>query len=84
MIWVKKTENEMGGYTDADGVRYSVNWCVGMVTHDGSTPSDHGYERHESVQAACDAWGVSVYVDPEAEAEFAQLTEETTNNESGD
>lgn len=84
MIWVRKTENEMGGYADAEGVRYTVEWCVKMVTHDGSTEADHGYERHESVQSACGAWGLTVWVDPNAEAEFAQLTEEATNNESGD
>lgn len=76
MIWVRKTENEMGGYVDAHGVRYTVDWCVKIVTPDGSTEIDHGYTRHESVQAACDAWGLSVYVDPEAEREFEQLTEQ--------
>lgn len=64
----------MGGYVDAEGVRYTVGWCVGMVTHDGSTPTDHGYERHESVQTACDAWGLTPYVDPEAEAEFEEIS----------
>lgn len=72
MIWVRKIENKQGGYADAKGVRYGVGWCVKMVTHDGSTPKDHGYERHESVQAACDAWGLAVYVAPETE----DLTEE--------
>lgn len=66
MIWVKREQNEMGGYADAEGVRYAVGWCVGMITHDGTTPKDHGYERHESVQSACDAWGLTAYVDPEA------------------
>lgn len=74
MIWVKKEQNEMGGYADADGVRYTVGWCVGMITHDGSTPKDHGYERHESVKAACNAWGLAPYVDPEAEAMFLEAT----------
>lgn len=64
MIWVRKTENELGAYADAEGVRYAVDWCVGIV---GSTPEAEGYSRHESIQAACDAWGVSVYVDTEAE-----------------
>lgn len=76
MIWVRKTENEQGGYADAEGVRYAVEWCVGIV---GSTPEAEGYSRHESIQSACDAWGLSVYVDPEAEAEFEQLTENTEN-----
>lgn len=67
MIWVRKTQNEQGDYADAEGVRYFVDWCVAMVTPDGSTEADHGYERHESIQAACDAWGLSVYVDSEAE-----------------
>lgn len=58
MIWVRKTENELGGYADADGMRYTVDWCVGIV---GSTPEAEGYSRHESIQTACDAWGLEVY-----------------------
>lgn len=70
MIWVRKTENKNGGYVDAEGVRYTVEWCVKIITPDGSTEADHGYERHESIQAACDVWGLSVWVDPDAESEL--------------
>lgn len=69
MIWVRKTENELGNYVAENGTRYIVGWCVGMITHDGSTPEDHGYERHESVQTACDTWGLAPYVDPDAPIE---------------
>lgn len=78
MIWVRKTENEQGGYTDAAGKRYTVEWCVGIV---GSTPEAEGYSRHDSIQTACDAWGLSVYVDPEAAAEFEALTYNEETNE---
>lgn len=76
MIWVRKTENADGSYIDESGSRYIVEWCVGIV---GSTPEAEGYSRHESIQAACDAWGLSVYMDPEAAAEFEQLTEISEN-----
>lgn len=78
MIWVKKSENEMGWYANAKGIRYSVEWCVGIV---GSTPEAEGYERHANIQAACEVWGLTVWVAPEAETEFQPLTKETTDNE---
>ena len=69
-IWVRKTASEHGGYVDADGVRYSVEWCVAMLTPDGSTPDAHGYEPFRSVEAATEYWELTPYVDPEAENEL--------------
>lgn len=60
MIWVRKKINNAGKYADAKGVRYSVDWCVKIITPDGSTEADHGYERHESIHAACNVWGLKV------------------------
>lgn len=79
MIWVRKTETTSGGYVDAAGNRYSLEWCVTMVTPDHSTPADHGYSRHESVVAAAETWGLSPYVAPDATAEFEQLTAPSEN-----
>lgn len=80
MIWVRKTENESGNYVAENGTRYIVEWCVGMITHDGSTPKDHGYTRHESMATAAVEWGLTPYVDPEAQAEFieAEVIEENS------
>ena len=69
-IWVRKTQSEYGGYVDADGVRYSVEWCATMYTPDGSEPDAHGYEPFRSVEAAVEYWGLAPYVAPEAEEEF--------------
>lgn len=66
MIWVRKTKNDFGGYVDKNGDRFTVEWCVGMVTPDGTGPANHGYEQHESIAAACETWQLSVYIDPEA------------------
>lgn len=76
-IWVRKTKDEHGTYVDADGNRWQVDWCVTMYTPDGSTPDQHGYELFRSVEAACDYWGLTEYVDPAEE----NLLTETENNE---
>lgn len=67
MIWVRKIENAFGGYADSSGTRYSLEWCALMVTPDNSTPADHGYSRHESIAAAAETWGLSVYQPDEME-----------------
>jgi hypothetical protein len=69
-VWVRKQESEHGGYVDADGVRWSVDWCVDMVTPDGSTPDQHGYELFRSTEAAVAYWELQAWVDPEAEREL--------------
>lgn len=66
-IWVRRVKDEQGGYVDADGVRWSVDWCVDMLTPDGSTPDQHGYELYRSMAAAVAYWELTPWVDPEAE-----------------
>lgn len=63
-IFVRKTQNENGQYEDADGSRWHVEWCVGMI---GAEPTDHGYEPFRSVDAAVAYWELEPWVDPEAE-----------------
>lgn len=69
-IWVRRVQDEHGAYVDADGVRWSVEWCVDMVTPDGSTPDEHGYELYRSTEAAVAYWELEPWIDPEAEQEF--------------
>ena len=66
-IWVRKVQEENGVYVDADGTRYTVDWCVEMYTPDNSTPDMHGYELFRSVEAAVAYWELQPWVDPEAE-----------------
>lgn len=71
-VWVRKTQDDNGTYVDADGSRWLVEWCVDMLTPDGSTPDAHGYELFRSVEAALAYWELAPYVDPEVEKEFSQ------------
>lgn len=66
-VWVRRTKDEQGAYIDADGVRWSVDWCVDMVTPDGSTPDQHGYELYRSTDAAVAYWDLAPWADPEEE-----------------
>lgn len=66
-IWVRRVQDEQGAYVDADGVRWSVDWCVDMVTPDGSTPDQHGYELYRSTEAAVAYWELEPWADTEAE-----------------
>lgn len=66
-VWVRRTQDEHGGYVDADGVRWSVDWCVDMLTPDGSTPDMHGYELYRSTEAAVAYWELAPWVEPEDE-----------------
>lgn len=66
-IWVRKTQDENGAYVAQDGTRWQVDWCNCMYTPDGSTERDHGYESHPSVEEACTVWGLTPYIDPNAE-----------------
>ena len=66
MKWVRRTPSDFGNYVDTNGTRYTVEWCHKLLTPDGSTEAEHGYEQHASVEAACEAWGLVPYVDPEA------------------
>ena len=72
-IFVRKTQDENGQYIDADGTRWLVEWCAGMI---GAEPTDHGYEPFRSVDAAVAYWELEPWVDPNAEE---LLTNSTTN-----
>lgn len=76
-VWVRKIQDENGTYVDAEGTRWLVEWCNCMYTPDGSTERDHGYESFESVDEACNIWGLTTWVDPNAE----DLIEEGIENE---
>lgn len=67
-IWVRKTQNDNGEYVSADGSRWYVEWCVGMI---GAEPEAHGYEPYRSVEAAVAYWELEPVVYPEED-----LTEE--------
>ena len=75
-ILVRQTQDDNGNYVDADGMRYRVDWCEEVI---GAEPETLGYEPFRSVDAACEYWGLTQYVDPAWEEEL--LTETTTNNE---
>lgn len=75
-IWVRRVQDEQGAYVDADGVRWRVEWCVDMVTPDGSTPDAHGYELYRSTEAAVAYWELTPWIDPEAEQEFLTTEEQ--------
>lgn len=76
-IFVRKTQNENGQYIDADGTRWHVEWCAGMI---GAEPTDHGYEPFRSVDAAVSYWELFPWVDPESEEMMQNefLTNSTT------
>ena len=63
-IWVRKTQSEHGGYVSADGSRWLVDWCAGMI---GADPQEHGYEPFRSVDAAVAYWELEPWVAPEEE-----------------
>lgn len=75
-IWVRKTLDDNGTYVDASGSRWQVDWCVDMLTPDGSTPDAHGYELFRSQEAAVAYWELEPWVDPNADE---LLTNSTTN-----
>lgn len=84
--WVRRTPSDFGNYVDAYGTRYTVEWCHKLLTPDGSTEVDHGYEQHDSVETACEAWGLVPYVDPyamdEAMGDNGTLMQGGTSNTS--
>lgn len=79
MIWVKKTEEEYGNYVDANNTHYVLDWCHKLITPDGSTEEENGYEQYKSIEEACEVWGLIPYVDPEAAMEMP-IIEEKENN----
>lgn len=76
-IWVRRVQDAQGAYVDEGGVRWSVEWCVDMVTPDGSTPDAHGYELYRSTEAAVAYWELTPWADPEQED---LLLNQTTEN----
>ena len=44
-----------------------VGGVAAKVATTAADKAKHGYEQHASVEAACAAWGLVPYVDPEAE-----------------
>ena len=81
-IWVRRTPTEYGNYIDEYGELYIIEWCHTLLTPDGSTPEQNGYELHASVDAAAAAWGLR-HPQPEAEEAGEYPTEENllTNNQ---
>lgn len=79
MIWIKKTEEEYGNYVDANNTHYVLDWCHKLITPDGSTEEENGYEQHKSIEEACEAWGLIPYVDPNAEMEITTIEEKENN-----
>ena len=75
-IWVRKTQNENGGYVDGYGVRHQVDWCVEIYAPDNTTPEDHGYEQFRSIEAASEYWGLTPYIDPTLEEQLININEE--------
>ena len=85
-IWVRRTPTEYGNYIDEYGEHYIIEWCHTLLTPDGSTPEQNGYELHASVDAAAAAWGLSWPTEEEsATIDIATTEEESlTNNNDND
>ena len=67
MKYFRKIQSEYGSYVDAEGVRYAVEWCSCIYSPDNITPEQMGYEQYKNQAEAVEAWGLTPYVDPEAE-----------------
>lgn len=63
-LWVRKVQDDNGSYVAADGSRWQVEWCAGIV---GADPAERGYEPFRSVDVAVAYWELVPYVDPNAE-----------------
>jgi hypothetical protein len=67
MIWVKKTETEYGNYVNSEGKRYTLSWCHKVYSRGNVTEESLGYEPFDSMEDAISQYGLTAYVDPEAE-----------------
>lgn len=67
MKYFKKTVSEYGSYVDAEGVRYTVEWCSRIVSPGNETPEELGYEPFENMDSAIAIWGLETYEEPEEE-----------------
>ena len=76
MKYFRKTQSEYGNYVDANGVRYTVDWCSAIYSPKNLTPEQLGYEPHESMEDALSVWSLTPYIDPEAEELLPTTTEE--------
>ena len=80
MKYYKKAKTEYGNYVDAEGERYAVLWCSAVFSPSKQTPEQLGYEQFDNEDAALAAWGLTEWVDPEAEKENEELL--ITNEEN--
>ena len=69
MKYYKKEKTEYGNYVDQAGERYAVLWCSAVFSPSKQTPEQLGYELHDNEESALAAWGLTAWVDPEAEQE---------------
>lgn len=67
MKYFRKTESEYGAYVDAEGIRYTVEWCSCIYSPENLTPEQLGYESHACMEDALSTWGLTPYVYPEEE-----------------
>lgn len=67
MKYFRKTQSEYGSYVDAEGVRYTVEWCSCIYSPDNLTPEQLGYKRYANQDEALAAWGLIPYTNPEQE-----------------
>jgi len=70
MRYFRKTQSEYGNYVDANGERYTVEWCSCIYSPSKQTPEQLGYEQFDNEKAALTTWGLTPYVDPELESKF--------------
>lgn len=67
MKYFRKIQSEYGSYVDVEGVRYMVEWCSCIYSPNNLNPKQMGYEQYKNQEAALEAWGLTAWVDPEAE-----------------
>lgn len=79
MKYYKREKTEYGNYVDQAGDRYTVLWCSAIYSPSKKTPEEFGYELFEDEEAACEAWGLVPYINPEAEMEMATIEEKENN-----
>lgn len=67
MKYYKREKTEYGSYVDQAGERYTVLWCSAVFSPSKETPEQLGYEQFDNEEVALAAWGLTPWVDPEAE-----------------
>lgn len=75
MKYFRKTQSEYGSCVDAEGVRYTVEWCSCIYSPENLTPEQFGYEQYKNQNDALKAWGLKPYVDSEAENLLTEYNE---------